>query len=64
MARRLHLVEWFSSLSAYAEVYGKALSADGGGLIERIRPTTVSARLRMTADGAIWEMRFLAEIRV
>ncbi|MBO5649452.1 MAG: hypothetical protein J6S76_06010 [Clostridia bacterium] len=63
-AHRLRLTEWFSSLSAYAEVYGKALSGDGGGLIERVRPASVPARLRMTADGAVWEMRFFAEIRI
>ena len=60
---RLELAAWFSALETYVRVHGNLRGGDvASAQVLRVRPSSSAARLRMTRDGAVWEMRFSVEI--
>ncbi|MBQ7982113.1 MAG: hypothetical protein IJ302_00975 [Clostridia bacterium] len=61
--RRLELAAWFSALETYVRVHGNLREGDpASAQVLRVRPSSSAARLRMTRDGAVWELRFSVEI--
>ena len=59
-AQRMETAAFFSALAAYVREYGAAYA--DGARVYTVRPAAHPARLRLSADGAIWELRCTFEI--
>lgn len=59
-AKRHETAAFFASLAAYVRTYGERFA--DGGRIYVVRPAAHPVRVRMTQDGAVWELRCTAEI--
>ena len=58
--QRLDMAAFFASLADYVKERGKRYIA--GDRVYTVTPAAHPARLRLTADGAVWELRCSVEI--
>ena len=58
--QRREMASFFASLADYVTEYGAQYTA--GTRVYRITPAAHPARVRLTADGAVWELRCSVEI--
>ena len=58
--QRLDMAAFFASLADYVKERGKRYTA--GNRVYTVTPAAYPARLRLTADGAVWELRCSVEI--
>lgn len=59
-AKRHETAAFFASLAEYVQTYGERY--EDGGRVYVIRPAAHPVRVRLTSDGAVWELRCTAEI--